>query len=342
MIENELKGKKILFFSVQTFNLEKNIIEKLQELGAIVTYYDERPSNSNFTKGIIRLKRSLYQHKIDDYYKDILEKNSNIQFDYLFVNRGEVITAFFLDEFKKSQTNCKFIFYTWDSIKNHKHPLTILKYFDKKLTFDSEDAKKYGLEFRPLFFLDFYKNLKENVSQNYKYDLLFLGTAHSDRYRLTNLIVNWCNKNNLISYTYFFIHSRMVFIYKKLFDKSFKEFDFKKMSFKSLSTLEILDLYKNSKVILDINHHGQKGLTMRTFECLGAQKKMITTNKEIMKYKFYNKSNILVIDRFDVKIPKEFFNEEYKKIDSELYKASTIKGWLSSIFIENESNFWFN
>ena len=82
MIEKVLKGKNILFFSVQTFNLEKRIIEKLEDCGANVTYYDERPSNSNFTKGIIRLKKSLYQSRIDSYYKNILSENKNKQFDY--------------------------------------------------------------------------------------------------------------------------------------------------------------------------------------------------------------------------------------------------------------------
>ena len=62
-LKDKISGKKILFFSVQTFNLEKEIKQKMEENGAIVTYYDERPSNNNFTKGIIRLRRSLYQKK---------------------------------------------------------------------------------------------------------------------------------------------------------------------------------------------------------------------------------------------------------------------------------------
>lgn len=60
-LKESIQGKKILFFSVQTFNLEKEIKKTMEENGAVVTYYDERPSNSNFTKGIIRLKRDIYQ-----------------------------------------------------------------------------------------------------------------------------------------------------------------------------------------------------------------------------------------------------------------------------------------
>ena len=66
IIEEVLKDKNVLFFSVQTFNLEKEITKKLQELGANVDYYDERPANNNLTKGIIRVKRSLLQIKINN------------------------------------------------------------------------------------------------------------------------------------------------------------------------------------------------------------------------------------------------------------------------------------
>jgi len=96
ILKDKLNNKKILFFSVQTFNLEKEIKKKLEEIGALVDYYDERPSNNSFVKGIIRVKRNLYQKKIDNYYKRILFETKNENYNYLFVNRGEVIPEFFL------------------------------------------------------------------------------------------------------------------------------------------------------------------------------------------------------------------------------------------------------
>lgn len=343
MILNEkLKEKNILFFSVQTFNLEKEIIKKLKEVGANVDYYDERPSNNNFAKGIIRLKRSIYQHKIDKYYNQILEITSQKKYDFLFVNRGEVIPGFFLEKFKSNQPDCILIFYTWDSFTNHTHPVSILKYFDKKFTFDSDDAVKYKINFRPLFFLDAYREISKAKSAKLKYDLLFLGTAHSDRYKISNSIVNWCDQNRLTSFCYFYMHGRLVYFYKKIFDKSFDEFDFKKLSFKSLTIQNIIALYKDSNVILDVNHPGQKGLTMRTFESIGASKKMITTNSEIKRYSFYNPKNIFIIDRNDIKLDKTFFETEYEALDNDFYESASIEGWLNCLFVKEESNAWIN
>ncbi|MDA6068807.1 hypothetical protein NJT12_04155 [Flavobacterium sp. AC] len=340
IIQEVLKNKNVLFFSVQTFDLEKEIKNKLISLGANVDYFDERPRNNNLTKGLIRIKRSLVQNRIDKYYREILQFTNKKHYDFLFVNKGEVIPEFFLDNFKKSQPECQCIFYTWDSFSNNKHALSILKYFHKKFTFDSDDAVNYGLDFRPLFYLDLYTEIKAISNVNKKNDLLFLGTAHSDRYKISSRIAKWCESNALNTYCYYFMQGKLVYFYKKLFDKTFQEFDYKKLSFVSLKSQDLFNLYNESKVILDINHPWQKGLTMRTFETIGARRKMITTNEEITKYSFYNPNNILIISRDDVHIDVSFFESDYQEIDAVLYEKMSLKGWLSCLFMATEPNVW--
>ncbi len=336
----DLKGKKILFFSVQTFNLEKEIIKKLEQRGAIVTYYDERPANNNFTKGIIRVYRGFLQKKIKQYYDSILKKIEKEQFDYLFVNRGEVITSDFLEKFIIQHPNCKRIFYTWDSFKNHNHPTTILTYFHKKFTFDRNDAKKYQIGFRPLYFMDRYREVLENKNNPIKYDLLFLGTAHSDRYIISSKVADWCTQNGLTSFCYYYMHGKMVYYYKRLFDKTFKTFDIKKLSFKSLTIDDIIQLYKQSNVVLDINHPGQVGLTMRTFESIGAGKKLLTTNEDIVNYPFYNPNNVKILDRKNIQIEKEFFESPYEDLQKEMYEKCSIDGWINELFFGEENVNW--
>lgn len=332
-------GKKILFLSVQTFDLQREIKEKLEELGAEVYYFDERPANNNFTKGIIRLKPSLLKKKIKKYYSSIFKKISEIKFDYLFVNRGEIVPKEFILKFKSANPNCKSIFYTWDSFKNNPNPIDIIELFDRKFTFDSEDAEQKNINFRPLFYLqDFSKIKGEGLDSNY--NLLFLGTAHSDRYKLSSEINNWCLKNNLSTYCYYYMQGRFVYFFKKFFDRSFKEFDFKKLSFISLNKNQILNLYKQSNCILDIHHPWQKGLTMRTIEAIGAGKKLITTNAEIKRYSFYNPANILVIDREKIDLNLDFFRSKYQEIDQKIYERLSLEGWLNCIFFEDESDIW--
>ncbi|RYU94353.1 lipopolysaccharide biosynthesis protein [Emticicia agri] len=333
-------GKKIILFSVQTFNYEKIIADKLRSYNAEVFYFDERPSNSNFSKGIIRIKRSLYQQTIDKYYKDILQKVKNVDFDYLLAIRGEVIPGFFLEEFKLRNPKCKLIFYTWDAFANHNHALSILDYFDRKFTFDTNDANNYKIGFRPLFYIDDYKEVSYK-SKNF-YDVLFIGTAHSDRYLISNQISEWCKKHGFKSYNYYYMHGRLVYWYKRIFEKGFEKVNFRQLSFKSISQPQIITLYNQSRIILDIQHPNQSGLTMRTFEAIGAKKKIITTNKEISKYSFYNENNILIIDRNDIILNPDFFKTDFQEIDEKYYLAMSIDGWINEIFFDATSNFWIN
>ena len=337
---DSLKNKKILYISVKTFNYELEIANKLREFGAKVDYFDERPSNSVLTKGIIRLKRSFFQKKINTYYKSILKKIESEKYDFFFLVKGEVIPSFFLAKLKLLQKDCSFIYYTWDSFENNPNAFSILHFFDKKLTFDPLDAESFKLEFRPLFYIDKYEKMK-NVKKS-KYKMLFLGTAHSDRYRISNDVVNWCKKHDFSTFTYYYMQSKLVYFLKSKFDASFKDFDYKKLNFKSLSIDEIIKYYEDSSIILDINHPNQRGLTMRTFEALGAGKKIITTNKEIKKYSFYNSNNIFVIDRENIELEKAFFESNFNPINEVMLSEMSIRGWIKSVFIQNDSNYWLN
>lgn len=334
-----LQGKKILFFSVQTFGLEKDIVHQLEKHGAEVTYFDERPSNSTLMKGLIRLKKSLLQKIIDKYYQDILSKISDIQFDYLLVNRGEIVTTHFMEEFIKQQPNCKRIFYTWDSFKNHAYGLDLLPFFHKRFTFDKSEAIKYGIGFRPLYFTDRYREILD-CQESKCIDVLFLGTAHSDRYIISSKVAKWCEDNELTTFNYYYMQGRFVYFFKKFFDETFKIFDYKKLSFTSLSPEQIIEYYKKSKVILDINHPGQTGLTMRTFESIGAGKKLVTTNQYIKDYPFYNENNILVIDRTNPMLNRFFFEQPYVELGEEVYEYCSIDGWVNDLFFGEENNVW--
>lgn len=226
-LKGVLNNKKVLFFSNHMFGYERVIANQLRSFGAIVDYYDERPPNTYLVsgkmrtylvKGMIKLKNSIYQNKINAYYHNIIKNTATKNYDYLFIIKGEVIPQFFLNDFKSKNPDCTFIFYTWDSFSNNLHSLDILDYFDRKFTFDRSDAQNYNLKFRPLFYQEEYEKLREKI--NFKYDLLFIGTAHSDRYSVVERVVNWCKINNLSSFTYYFLHSRFVYFSKKLVDSS--------------------------------------------------------------------------------------------------------------------------
>lgn len=340
-MEKTLKDKKILFISVKFFNYEILIKKQMEDLGAEVDWFDERPSNSFFTKAMIRLNKNVIASSINTYYRRIIDKIKNTQYDCFLLFKGEAVPKFFLEFLRNNNPNIKLIFYTWDSFDNNGNGLKIIDSFDFKYTFDAEDARRLNIGFRPLFFAEDYGRLYTDRKE-FENDIAFIGTAHSDRYIITEKIRNWCDRNGVKLFAFYFSPSKILFRYNKLVNKNFKLFDYKKISFNSLSHNDIIKIYKNSKIILDINHPKQKGLTMRTFESLGAGRKLITTNSEISKYPFYNKQNILIIDRNNIQLNKDFFEAEFREIEESLLERMSLRGFVEDIINGIEHKYWDN
>ena len=140
------------------------------------------------------------------------------------------------------------------------------------------------------------------------------------------------------SYWFLYLQNWKLFIWNKLNNSSFRKAHLNDFNYKSLSKNEIFDIIKKSRIILDIQHPKQTGLTMRTIEMIGAKKKLITTNTSIKGYDFYYQNNILVIDRNNPIIPIDFFHSDYTPINDKLYYKYSLDGWLEDIFKINYYN----
>lgn len=327
---NNLSGKSVLFFCPTFFGYEKEIQKTLEGLGAKVIWFDDRPSNDFFSKSLIRINRRFLSVKTTSYYQKILSNLNadNLRFDYLLFVNPEAISSEILISIKSAFPEAKCILYMWDSFRNRKQNVELLNLFDLKFTFDPVDAESYGLVLRPLFYIDTYRS-NRNLT-DCSYDLIFIGTAHSDRYNLVKKITRSLNKNRLK--LYFYLSSKLLFFAKKMIDKEFASVSFQDISYKSLTHDDIALMMFNSKAVLDINHPQQIGLTMRTLETLGAEVKLITTNSDIKKYDFYDPNNILLIDRTNPIIDADFFDLKMKKLSDEILFKYSVKGWAMEIF----------
>lgn len=326
---NSLQGKKILFIAPKAFGYEIDIKKKLEGNGAHVDYFDERPSNKAWDKACIRINRNLIRKTIYQYYDKIIKANTLNKYDYIFFNHLETPFPDILENLKNSNPQGKYLLYMWDSMLNRPNTIELTKYFDSVFTFDRLDSIKYNFHFRPLFYLDEYAKPHTTVPN---FDISFIGTVHSDRYSIINAIKKQTNTTKLKSNWFLFMHNKLLF-YKMKFSH-FKNLKAKlsEFSFKSLEKYEVVRFMQRSKVIIDIQHPKNDGLTMRTIEVLGMKKKLITTNNDIVNYDFYNPNNICVIDRGDPKISKSFLETEYTQIEDDIYKKYSLQCWIDDLF----------
>jgi len=334
----DIKGKKILFLAVRFFQYERAITQRLSELGAEVDFYDERPSNSNFAKGIIRFNKKIYQSVINRYYQSITDKIQNKKYDYFLLIKGEAVPSYFLETIRSLNPEIEMIYYNFDPLKEYPILISNLKYFDRKFTFERSDAARYGLSFRPLFYLDEYRALSSNIHPDY--DIIFIGSAHTDRYIVGENVRSIAEKLKLKCFFYYYAMGKIAFRLRKIVDKDLGKFDNKKLSFTKLSHQEIIDYYKRTKSVLDINKPFQDGLTMRTFEVLAARRKLITTNADIKNYPFYNPKNIFVLDRNHIELELDFFNSEFEKIEDKILYMMSLDSFIECLFIKDQNEYW--
>ncbi|HDU8656080.1 TPA: hypothetical protein RG711_003668, partial [Morganella morganii subsp. morganii] len=197
----------------------------------------------------------------------------------------------------------------------------------KSFSFDDDDCNKYkNLNLEPLFY-----SPPTPQKINSEYDISFVGSIHSDRLDVISKVL----KNNKIINVKLFLFSpsRLFTIYKLILSKNLSLRDYKLISHKKISINQTLEIFYKSKAIIDIHHPKQNGLTMRTFEALGSEKKLITTNKKIKLYQFYDDNNIFILNRdsfnLSMLIPfltTCFCKEKYNKIEKQ-----RIDNWLIRI-----------
>lgn len=326
-------GKKILFFSANFFGYQNEIKTALEKLGAEVDFYDERPNNTFWTKALIRINKRTVKWIIEKYYNQIIKETKSKKYDFVFFLKAEGINLRMLKQLKDVHSNSKFILYMWDSIKNSSNDIeTFFPFFERVLSFDRKDTDKYKfIIFRPLFYLDEYKSIAK-AKNSIDYDLTFIGTGHTDRYELVSKVKALCDINGLRSFFFIYLQDVKIFWINKVFKKSYRDAKRNNFSFNSLNKNQIVEIVKKSNCILDIQRAVQSGLTMRTIEILGAKRKLITTNKDVVNYDFYDQKNIAVIDRNTPELNLSFILGEYQELTSEVYEKYSIQNWLTDIF----------
>jgi len=261
-----------------------------------------------FTKnlGISNLKHIHYNEVILEQIKNIksIDTSIYIKADFLSKKTIEAVN-------KKSRQSVLIIS---DSINRYPKTKNILPLFDKNFSFEKKDCKKYNLRFKTNFI---YKTI-DKVPENHKYKVFNI-SSFDKRFPVIKKIAEALYKMK--------IKSKIIIFTSKENEEPYIEF-----SKKTLSIEENNQLLQESEIMLDVSRNGQEGLSFRVFESLGLKKKLITTNKDIVNYDFYDPENIFVIENIDdIKIPAVFFETSYVDIPENILNKYFIENWVDEL-----------
>ena len=327
---------KLLLIMPKFFDYPELIIEELNRMGYEVDFFDDRPSTDAWVKAAIRINKNLIYIYIKKYFDKVMKTVSSKNYDVVLLISGQSLS--FSEEMiariRECQRQAKFVLYQWDSQINFPYIKKIQHFFDKCYSFDRSDVETTpSLNFLPLFYSRTYEELGKKNNKDFKYDFCFIGTAHPQKYKFINTMSRQLKGVYPKQFIYYYFPSPIVYLYRKIMNKELKKAKFSEFHFKAIKGKEMNDIYESSRCVLDSAQSGQQGLTIRVLEALGARKKLITTNKDIVNYDFYRPENIYLYDgRFD--LDSVFFKEAYKDVSKEVYKKYSLRNWLKEIVEE--------
>ncbi len=253
--------------------------------------YVYKGSNSIIMSGLRMLSR-----KIGFFPQNIWTKKPNIIFkDASCVILMDSCNSYdCLERYIKEKTDGqKIVYYYWNKVDKCAVKPDIIKKLGYEIwSFDKEDCKEYGLSYNPSFYVkSWYENVgKEKETNN---DVCYIGRDKDDRMSKVSRIMIELQQEGLSTYTYFTAPKW----YKRFGKKEYKKYlDFKKMISKEMG----------SKCIFDFGLENQSGITLRVFDALCNGRKLITTNKAITEYDFYDSKTVFIYGVDDIKRIKDF------------------------------------
>jgi len=223
-----------------------------------------------------------------------------------------------------------------------------LKLFNRVLTFDKCDSEKYGIIYKPNFFL----GISAGTPNQAEYDLFFAGKYNPDRLSIIDRImaksenadINYCI-NVWPSYKIFW-HNRLVYVFLKWINYKSRWIHDYLLNYEAVEgMLKRKYLVNNSlgyeetnlfliktNVVLDLPCRGQSGYSHRLIAALANGKKILTTNSDIQEESFYNPDQIRILDTADPKIDYVWIKERPDFPVSSMIRNLELPIWLKNLY----------
>ncbi|MBQ4820245.1 hypothetical protein [Aquimarina sp. MMG016] len=312
---------KITLISLDNWGFNQFIAKELERKNIEVNqinFYQLRYQYPTFFHKIFNFFTKLffkYNIKKKFLEKKILnELNANGHQDKILIIKGDFLNPDFIKKIKPYTDHLLGFFN--DNYRRSPKISKIYDVFDKAYSFEKEDVERFGFSFITNFI--YKENSHASNSNDYQ---IFNISSSGKRDKVIQNIALALDKIN-IAY-------KIVIVGKNSESDKTTKIEYSR---NTMDLNKVEQFISQSNVLLDVHRENQAGLTFRVFESIGFSKKLITTNKDIITYDFYNPNNILVVDKDNIEIPKSFFETPYEQIPKEIYKRYTLSFWVDEVF----------
>lgn len=234
---------------------------------------------------------------------------------YIIVH-DSIITRQFLLWLKKNHPDKRLIFDYTNMIGKAHHLLPKSIPRDIEIwTYDKHDSEKYGIN---LSRCGGYPTSFIGEKREKKYDVIYVG---KDKGR-AEYILGLKKQFEAMGLTTKFLIMPSTRVSKK-----------KGYYSKEIPYQEVIKLVTESRAILNIALPNQKGATMRDYESIFNEVKLITTNANIKELEFYKKQNVFILGEDDVSGLNEFIKSPFEKISENIVCKYSLDSFVEELVI---------
>lgn len=333
-----MKKPTVILAMPPIFNIYQVIADNLRHHGFEVVELIYEEKKFVYTNIWERLKKVYYRNLLGrrEYKKELLFKSVLPEFtaklnaiegqaDYCLMFWPGVFPSHFLQTLRDKTK--LMVHYNWEKLEFLEHEFYKIRYFDKFMFFDPYDIGKrseYADKLIPTtsFWFDCYPLVEQSNNS-----LLFIGSHVKQRIEDIRKFY-YAAKEMGISVE-FYIGSQDPEKAKKELNLS----DIHYFSFAdALTYKENLQKVQEAGILLDFQKNTQHGLTLRIFESIGYDKKVITNNDTVVHYDFYHPDNIFVWNGNNMEELKQFMLRPYVPLSKDLKEKYSFANWIKFAF----------
>lgn len=324
--------RNVLFIAPDTFGYYKVISAAMYQKGLNPIWLNQLPTTRILARVLFRLAPSVGHWWADRHFGKELEKHDRI--DQILIIKGEGVSEATITKMRASYPMAKIVFYLWDSLANTPGAARKTLLCDASFSFDPVDCDRHAhLKYLPLF----YSKKTDNTTYIPGF-AAFIGTLHSDRYQLINMLGKEIERiNGIKPFLYFYYPNRWIFAILKSMKKTFMTIRISDLHYEPVSREQYEKIQSAAEIVIDICHPKQSGLTMRTIEALGAGKKLITNNKTVCRSEFYRPENCYVIEGQPTDDFAYFLKSSYQQLEESIIEKYHIDSWLHTLLTDGDA-----
>lgn len=284
---------RVLMLAPPFFGYHEDVAAEMRRRGVEVDRMDDRPSDGVAFKSLARVSYGLVQPLVDRHLEAVLDRVRSVRYDAVFA-LGGMSWCFDLGQTErlKEESGARLTLYLWDSAENCQRAGAAARAFDSVLSFDPLDCERHGFEFLPLFYA--FEPPVFPPRAPYEYDACFVGSVHQvSKFLRVKSIVDRLEAEGARVLKHYYVPSRSAAALRRA---QVPEYRGVELTTRPLSRAETLAAYARSRALVDSPQAGQRGLTIRTIESVGMNRRLVTANAGVRAYDFFASGNVVVDD----------------------------------------------